>query len=105
MRLDTPTVEEYTLESPHPPELKVYLMRFALPIAALAIPLLAVSALANEPHKGEKPSEAKTEKTEEAPEAKEDKRICRRVATDMSSRRKTKVCLTKEEWREFNQGN
>lgn len=36
-------------------------------------------------------------------EAKEDKRICRRIRVDMSSRRKTRVCLTAEGWRELNQ--
>ena len=35
-------------------------------------------------------------------EAAEDKRICRYVKLDMSSRRKTKVCRTTEEWRELN---
>ena len=34
--------------------------------------------------------------------AEEDKRICRYVKLDMSSRRKTKVCRTVEEWRELN---
>ena len=38
-----------------------------------------------------------------APAAKEEKRICRRVKLDMSSRRATKVCKTSDEWREFNQ--
>lgn len=35
-------------------------------------------------------------------EAAEDKRICRYVKLDASSRRKTKVCRTVEEWRELN---
>lgn len=35
-------------------------------------------------------------------EATEDKRICRYVKLDASSRRKTKVCRTVEEWRELN---
>lgn len=40
----------------------------------------------------------------ETPEVKaEEKRICRRVKLDMSSRRATRVCKTKEEWRLFNQ--
>jgi hypothetical protein len=32
----------------------------------------------------------------------EDKRICRSVRADPSSRRKTKVCRTLEEWRHLN---
>ncbi|WP_299192425.1 hypothetical protein [uncultured Erythrobacter sp.] len=37
----------------------------------------------------------------EAPE--EEERICRRIRVDMSSRRATRVCMTRDEWREFNQ--
>lgn len=35
-------------------------------------------------------------------ESAQDKRICRYVTLDASSRRKTKVCRTVEEWRELN---
>ncbi|MHA7818236.1 MAG: hypothetical protein ACX930_01170 [Erythrobacter sp.] len=38
-----------------------------------------------------------------AEEAEEAKRICRRIRTDMSSRRMERVCMTRDEWREFNQ--
>ncbi len=52
------------------------------------------------------PDEATVAKTPdeatEATEATEDKRICRSVKLDTSSRRKTKVCRTIEEWRELN---
>ena len=37
-----------------------------------------------------------------AEEAAEPERICRHVKLDASSRRKTKVCRTVEEWRELN---
>jgi len=89
-------------------------MRIALPLAILAAPALAVTAFANEPEKesADTPSEA-TEPTETAvmtaeeqkvePVAKEEKRICRRIRTDISSRRKEKVCMTSEEWRAYNQ--
>ena len=40
-----------------------------------------------------------------APDAEEEKRICRRIRTDMSSRRATRVCMTRAEWRAFNDGN
>ncbi|QFT77793.1 hypothetical protein [Erythrobacter sp. THAF29] len=77
-------------------------------VAVAAAVFLAVPAMADEP-------EAKTPETEQeakpekgvaapaAPEAKEEKRICRRVKLDMSSRRGTKVCKTADEWRQFNQ--
>lgn len=35
-------------------------------------------------------------------EADQDKRICKSVRADPSSRRKTRVCRTMEEWRELN---
>lgn len=51
----------------------------------------------------ERPSSEPTEAPTTATEAVEEERICRRIRTDMASRRATKVCLTREEWREFNQ--
>lgn len=74
-------------------------MRLALP--ALALATLSIPALAAEPE--EKKEDAKTEAQQPA-EAKDEK-ICRYVRMDMSSRRKERVCLTKEGWNEFNQGN
>lgn len=74
-------------------------MRFALPLIALAT--LSAPAMANEPE--EKKDEKKAEAQQPA-EAKDEK-ICRYIRMDMSSRRKEKVCLTKEGWTEFNQGN
>lgn len=48
-------------------------------------------------------SETGDDNAQAAPEAKpEDERICRYVRLDMSSRRKTKVCRTVEQWRELN---
>jgi hypothetical protein len=47
-----------------------------------------------------KAGEAEPEANAEAEEA---KRICRRIRVDMSSRRGTRVCMTADEWREFNQ--
>ena len=84
--------------------------------AVFAVPFLSVSALADEPashlNTQEKADEGQSEEAgdtadeqsaAETPEVKEEKRICRRVKLDMSSRRATKVCKTSEEWREFNQ--
>ena len=74
-------------------------MRFALP--ALALAALSMPAVASEPE--EKKDEKKPEAQQPA-EAKDEK-ICRYIRMDMSSRRKEKVCLTKEGWTDFNQGN
>ncbi|QZD89482.1 hypothetical protein K3148_11790 [Qipengyuania aurantiaca] len=73
-------------------------MRFALPVLALAT--FAAPAFANEPEekKDEKPEAQEPAKTEE-------KKICRFVQMDTSSRRREKVCLTKEGWIAFNNGN
>ena len=86
---------------------------FSRAAALLAAPVLTVSAIAAEPaeqqdaDQSEEQTEAAEEKSEDSaiviPEVKEEKRICRRISTDMSSRRKERVCMTKEEWREFNQ--
>ena len=40
----------------------------------------------------------------EKEETREEKKICRRI-NSMGSRRTERVCLTKEQWREFNNGN
>ncbi|WP_034920931.1 hypothetical protein [Erythrobacter sp. SD-21] len=74
-------------------------MRFALPLLALAT--LSAPALATEPE--DKKDEKKTDSQQPA-DAKNEK-ICRYIRMDMSSRRKERVCLTKEGWTEFNQGN
>ncbi|WP_108790885.1 hypothetical protein [Erythrobacter sp. Alg231-14] len=37
-----------------------------------------------------------------AQEAEEEERICRRIRLDMSSRRKSRVCLTEQGWRDLN---
>ena len=69
-------------------------------LSALLIFSLAVAA---------QPQDTATEpaeKTEEAAEKEtKDDRICRNIRPDMSSRRKQRVCMTSEEWREFNRGN
>lgn len=94
--------------------MKTGLLRGAILLAA---PLFAVSAAATvssdkdpqnvEQEQAENKAESASEEKPEAlaaPEAKtEEKRICRRVRLDASSRRATKVCKTSEEWRLFNQ--
>ncbi|MEP5939079.1 MAG: hypothetical protein ABJ239_12190 [Erythrobacter sp.] len=63
-------------------------------------------AAANADETAAPPAEQTAENTAEAKPAPvtEEKRICRRISMDMSSRRKEKVCLTKDGWRDFNQG-
>lgn len=74
-------------------------MTLRLPKAALlfALPMLAVPAFAaqEEPDQPAPPSE-EVEKAEE-------KKICKRISAQAGSRRKTKVCRTREEWKTFNQ--
>lgn len=88
--------------------MKLTLSRAAAPLVLfVAIPAFAAQPEV-EPKSKETSAAAEPEEKGEAvpaaePTAKEEKRICRRVKTDMSSRRATKVCKTKDEWREFNQ--
>ncbi len=72
----------------------------------LIAPVVANAAIASDPENEQAATKEmpQAEAGEGAEKAKvEDKRICRRVRLDASSRRGTKVCKTKEEWREFNQ--
>ena len=71
-------------------------MKFVI-TAALAAPLLASSALAFEPEDKVEETPVETKQAE-----KKDERICKYVRTDQSSRRKTKICRTTEQWRELN---
>ena len=99
-------------------------MKFILPLIAAAGVALSVPAIADEPRAQteNEASEQTSQNAEAAPEAQaapapapapievpaieapeEEERICRRVRTDASSRRATRVCLTREGWRQFNQ--
>lgn len=90
-------------------------MKFALPFAAalLAAPVSLAFAADAEPEAApadEIKAEAEADGSKDAgqpdagktTEAKEEKRICRRIRADASSRRKTKLCLTSDEWRQYN---
>ncbi|EAQ30077.1 hypothetical protein NAP1_04855 [Erythrobacter sp. NAP1] len=103
-------------------------MKLTLPLAAAAL-VFAVSASADEPAQETAPSVTETQVEQQesdpaeepaqatqaeaaAPEApqvdeepEEAERICRRVRLDAASRRPTRVCMTKAEWRRFNSGN
>jgi len=72
-------------------------MRFIAPA------MLAVAALVSAPTLAGEPKQETAEPAEKE-QAREVKKICRRI-TSMGSRRSERVCMTKEEWREFNQGN
>ncbi len=69
-------------------------MRFVFVFLAAGSVALVAPALASEP---------KAQPVEEQSEAKEPKKICRYVA-EIGSRRKTRMCMTVDQWREFNQG-
>lgn len=71
-------------------------MTLRLPKAAslIALPLIAAPAFAADPE----PSE-----TAPAKEEAEEKKVCKRIMTQAGSRRKTKICKTREEWKAFNQ--
>jgi hypothetical protein len=47
-------------------------------------------------------AEAKAEKKAAEKAAKKTKKVCRRIRADASSRQKKRVCLTTEQWREYN---
>ncbi|MCB2083862.1 MAG: hypothetical protein KDD90_07420 [Sphingomonadaceae bacterium] len=70
-------------------------MRYAA--IALTLPLftLALPAQAGEPKEPE---------TEDTAKAETPKKICRYVTDGMGSRRKRRLCLTEQEWIDFNRG-
>jgi hypothetical protein len=53
-------------------------------------------------NKAEAEAEAKAEKEAAEKAAKKTKKVCRRIRADASSRQKKRVCLTTEQWREYN---
>jgi len=69
----------------------------------IALPALAVPAFA-EPSEDKKPAPQTEETKEEKPEA-EEKKICKRLATEVGSRRRTRVCKTRDEWKAYNEAN
>lgn len=82
----------------------------ALGCAVLIGPFAAAAAAPETPTprtapEGEEAAQQPSPETANAPDAAanaDDARICRHVRLDASSRRKTKVCRTTEEWRELN---
>jgi len=78
-------------------------MNSRLPKAALcvALSILAAPAFA-QAEEPAKPAPAPEKEQEEKAEKVEEKKICKRIAADAASRRRTKVCLTREEWKNFN---
>ncbi|WP_245228503.1 hypothetical protein [Pontixanthobacter sp. CEM42] len=73
-------------------------MRFIAP----ALILLAVSV--STPVAAGDPQPAAPQAEERKEEAKKEKKICRRI-TSMGSRRSERVCMTREQWEEYNNGN
>lgn len=77
--------------------------------AALCLAMLGSAALAQSAPDTQTPDpqnevreETKPETEATPAEADADKRVCRYVKLDASSRRKTRVCRTVEEWRDLN---
>jgi len=63
----------------------------------------SIAAISSAPATSTSPNPEKSEQVEKE-ETREEKKICRRIQS-MGSRRTERVCMTKEQWREFNQGN
>jgi len=77
-------------------------LRLAKAALFIALPVIAVPAFAEPETVEDKVVEDKTEETKEEAEKKaEPKKICKRISADMSSRRKTRVCRTREQWKTF----
>ena len=70
---------------------------------ALAIAGVAIAAPVLSQNPG-KQSEPRSEEASEE-EAEQPAKICRSIRTDPSSRRKQRVCMTRDQWREFNRGH
>ncbi|RGP40719.1 hypothetical protein BPTFM16_01007 [Altererythrobacter insulae] len=69
----------------------------------MALALVAQGEPAQPTEKADETAEKAVE--EKVEEKSEDKRICRSIRLDTSSRKKERICLTREGWREFNRGN
>lgn len=86
-------------------------VRLRAVFAACVAPLLATAALAGQQAPAAEPETAPAEQTAEKPETAsetapetteaEPERVCRYIKLDMSSRRKTKICRTADEWRDL----
>jgi len=63
----------------------------------------SIAVISSAPATSTSPNPEKSEQVEKE-ETREEKKICRRIQS-MGSRRTERVCMTKEQWREFNQGN
>ena len=78
-------------------------MTLRLPKAAFAA--LSAAALLSFAPTGAmaEPTETDETDTSEEKEKAKEKKICTRISAQAGSRRKTKVCRTREEWKTFNQ--
>jgi hypothetical protein len=84
------------------------LRRFLLACAGSLLLLPFAAAAQSDGQASETPPAAETpapkpdDETAKEDTAEENKRVCKSVRADPSSRRKTRVCRTIEEWRELN---
>ncbi|MBU0669816.1 MAG: hypothetical protein KJ703_01695 [Alphaproteobacteria bacterium] len=78
-------------------------MRHVLKSLAFALALTGIPASAADPEQKELTSDKERAAAQEV--ASEPKQICRRVAIETGSRQRQRLCMTQEQWREFNRGN
>lgn len=78
--------------------MRIVLSSLALPLLLSVSPAYAAQPDQQQAQSGEAPA-AVQEKAEEP------KKICRRVAVQTGSRQRERLCMTSEQWREFNRGN
>ena len=78
-------------------------MRHVLKSLAFALALTGIPASATDPEQKEASSEKEQAVVPEV--ASEPKKICRHVAIETGSRQRQRLCMTQEQWREFNRGN
>tara|TARA_R110002072_G_scaffold58144_2_gene148712 strand:- start:10625 stop:10861 length:237 start_codon:yes stop_codon:yes gene_type:complete len=78
-------------------------MRNTLSSLALAFLVAGTPAMAAEPE--QKAAQGEKDRPAAQDEASEPKKICRQVALQTGSRQRERVCMTKEQWREFNRGD
>ena len=71
----------------------------AIAVLAFASP----AALAEPASKAEEKASEKAEKKEAKEKKAEAKKICKRIMPQAGSRRSTKVCKTRDEWKAYNQ--
>lgn len=79
-------------------------MRIIAALLVFSTTALAPAVIAGEPKAESQNSESSSEEAKKREEAPEAKKICRRIQ-DMGSRRTQRVCMTREQWKDYNNAN